>query len=182
MRVHCSVVGIWHSLLLLHLVTPAHAQTGTTDKPTSPAGPCTSAEYRQFDFWIGDWEVRLPDGKQAGTNRISRILNGCVIQEMWSGAGGSSGNSYNIYDQTRRKWHQTWVDDRGSLLQLDGEFTNGRMTLSGETVDSSGGKVLQRIGWEQTGPEQVRQLWESSRDAGKTWTLIFDGRYQRRGR
>jgi hypothetical protein len=163
----------------VYLVTPAHAQTGVANQPTSSLGPCTSAEYRQFDFWIGDWDVRLPDGKQAGTNRIRRILNGCVIQETWSGAAGSSGTSYNIYDRMRRKWHQTWVDDQGSLLQLDGESTNGRMTLSGETVDSSGVKLLQRITWERTGPAKVRQLWESSRDAGKTWVLIFDGRYQR---
>jgi hypothetical protein len=180
MRMHCSRMGIWYSLLLLHSAAPAHAQTEIAEKLTSPSGPCASAEYRQFDFWIGDWEVRRPDGKPAGTNRISRILGGCVIQENWSGAGGSSGTSYNIYDRVRRRWHQTWVDDRGSLLQLDGEFTNARMTLRGETLDSSGVRLLQRITWDPVAPAQVRQLWESSRDGGKTWTVVFDGRYVRR--
>jgi hypothetical protein len=180
MRRHCSITGIWCSLLLLNLVPPAHAQTDTTANSTSPAGSCTAAEYRQFDFWIGDWEVYRPDGKPAGTNRISRILDGCVIQENWSGARGSSGTSYSIYDRMRRRWHQTWVDDQGGLLQLDGGFTNASMTLRGETLDSSGVKLLQRITWRRVGPAQVRQLWESSRDGGKTWTVVFDGRYQRR--
>ena len=99
MRVHCSLRAIWYGLLLLHPVALAQAQTDTAAKPTLPSGPCASAEHRQFDFWIGDWEVRLPDGKPAGTNRISRILNGCVIQENWSGTGGSNGTSYNIYDR-----------------------------------------------------------------------------------
>jgi hypothetical protein len=180
MRMHCLVTGMLYSSLLLSPVALTHAQTDTTDTPTSPPKACTSAEYRQFDFWIGDWVVQRPDGKPAGTNRISQILDGCVIQENWSGAGGSSGTSYSIYDRVGRRWHQTWVDDRGSLLQLDGEFTNARMTLRGETRDSSGLKLLQRITWERVGRGQVRQLWESSRDAGKTWTVVFDGRYLRR--
>ena len=180
MRVNCSVGILWCGLLLLQPAALSQAQTASANKPASPAGPCTSAQHRQFDFWIGDWEVRLPDGKPAGTNRISRILDGCVLQENWTGAGGSSGASFNIYDRTARRWHQTWVDDQGSLLQLDGEFAGAVMTLRGETLDSSGAKLLQRITWERVGPAQVRQLWETSRDAGKTWTVVFDGRYLRR--
>jgi len=36
------------------------------------------------------------------------------------GAGGHHGTSYNIYDASRRRWHETWVDDEGLLLQLEG--------------------------------------------------------------
>jgi len=107
MRMHCSITAILYGLLLLNPVAPAHAQSNKPDNTSSP-GPCSGAEYRQFDFWIGDWEVQLPDGKPAGTNRISRILDGCVIQ--------------------------------------------------------------------------VHQLWESSRDGGESWTVVFDGRYLRRDR
>ena len=28
---------------------------------------CTSTEHHQFDFWIGEWDVTLPNGKAAGT-------------------------------------------------------------------------------------------------------------------
>ena len=52
-----------------------------------PAKSCTKAEFRQFDFWLGDWEVTLPDGKVAGTNKIESILGGCVLQESWAGGG-----------------------------------------------------------------------------------------------
>jgi hypothetical protein len=37
----------------------------------------------------------------------------------------------------------------------------------------------QRITWTTDGDE-VRQLWETSSDDGKTWTIAFDGRYRRR--
>lgn len=145
-----------------------------------PPRPCTAPEYRQFDFWVGEWDVHLPNGKPAGANRIRRILAGCAIQENWTGTGGSIGTSYNIYDATRHQWHQTWVDNQGSLLQLDGEFANARMTLRGETVDTAGARALQRITWEPTAPGRVRQLWETSSDGGKTWTVAFDGRYVKR--
>ena len=160
------------SLLLLGAV-PAAGQTARH-------ATCTAPEHHQFDFWIGEWDVTLPNGKVAGTNRIEPILNGCALRESWTGAAGGSGTSYNAYDRSRRRWHQTWVDAQGNLLQLDGAFSGGKMTLTGETVDSTGATATQRIIWEQTAPGQVRQLWETSTDGGATWTTAFDGRYRKR--
>jgi hypothetical protein len=142
--------------------------------------PCTAPEYRQFDFWIGEWEVRTPDGTIAGTNSISRELDGCVLHERWNGARGMKGESFNTWDAARRGWHQTWVDTAGTLLLLDGGLDErGRMVLAGEGRARDGSPVRHRITWEPAGAG-VRQLWESSSDAGQTWTVVFDGRYARR--
>jgi hypothetical protein len=54
------------------------------------------------------------------------------------------------------------------------------MVLSGETLDSSGTVVQNRITWHETAPSAVRQLWEVSSDGGKTWGVVFDGRYRKR--
>ena len=145
----------------------------------SPAASatCASPEQHQFDFWIGQWDVKLPNGKKAGTNLIEPILGGCVLRESWTGAGGMSGTSYNIYDRARKVWHQTWVDNQGNLLQLDGSFTGNRMVLEGETRDSTGATVLNRITWEFSPTKELRQLWEVSSDGGTTWSTAFDGRY-----
>lgn len=153
--------------------SPAPAQ----QPPHRPA--CTSVQHHQFDFWIGDWEVTLPDGKYAGSNRIEPILSGCVLRESWSGARGMHGTSYNIYDAAGRRWHQTWVDDLGNLLELNGSFQGGKMVLTGEQKSDSG-STLQRITWTPKGKE-VRQLWESSTDAGQTWSVVFDGNYRKKG-
>jgi hypothetical protein len=133
----------------------------------SEAQGCTAPEHRQFDFWVGDWDVSNPAGKPAGRNRIEPILGGCALRETWTGAGGSRG-------------HQTWVDNGGLVLRLDGEFAGGKMVLSGETLDSTGTTVLNRITWQQMAPGAVRQLWEVSMDRGKTWRTVFDGRYRKR--
>ena len=162
------------SLALVPWSIPAVAQ-----QPARPPA-CTSAEHRQFDFWIGNWDVTLPNGKYAGTNRIEPILTGCVLRESWSGAGGMHGTSYNIYDATSHRWHQTWVDDVGSLLELNGTFRDGRMVLIGEQKSDSGA-TLQRITWTPNGKGEVRQLWEASSDGGKTWAVQFDGLYRKKG-
>jgi hypothetical protein len=145
------------------------------------SGACSAPEYRQFDFWLGQWEVRTPDGKHAGTNSITRILGGCVLQEHWSGVRGMHGTSFNIYDGSTGRWHQTWVDDRGTLLTLDGQLENSAMVLRGETHGRDGTTEAQRITWSRLANGRVRQLWESSRDGGGSWHVVFDGTYIRRG-
>ncbi|MGQ0714684.1 MAG: hypothetical protein ACT4PJ_13265 [Gemmatimonadaceae bacterium] len=56
------------------------------------------------------------------------------------------------------------------------------MELRGVTVGSNGAKTHHRIRWAPPGgtPARLRQLWESSTDDGKTWTVAFDGMYQKR--
>jgi hypothetical protein len=142
--------------------------------------PCSAEEHRQFDFWIGEWEVRAPDGTLAGTNSITRIQGGCALLESWQGKSGLTGTSLNVYDSVRGRWHQTWVDSRGSVLQLEGGRTGAKMILAGATRSPGGETVTERITWERTDGGAVRQLWEQSSDGGKSWTVAFEGRYTRR--
>lgn len=160
------------------VASPSPAAARPT-RPKVPAQPCASPEHRQFDFWLGEWEVRQA-GKLAGTNRVTRILNGCALREEWTGASGSSGTSLNVYDAARRRWHQTWVDDKGNVLLLEGEWRGGRMVLEGEHPEPGGTVSRERITWTPQSGGRVRQLWESSTDSGKTWTVAFDGIYSKK--
>ncbi len=144
----------------------------------STAG-CTGPEYRQFDFWVGEWEVRTPKGTLAGTNRIEKILDGCVLRESWTGSRGMRGTSLNMYSAADRQWHQTWMDSNGLLLVMSGGLENGRMVLAGETRSADGGTLLNRITWEKLEDARVRQHWETSADSGRTWQDAFVGLYRR---
>lgn len=157
---------------------PAVAQ----QPPPPTASPCASEAHRQFDFWVGDWEVRGPAGKKAGDNRITRIHDGCALLEEWRGLGNVSGSSFNLYDRQRGVWHQTWVDNGGNLLLLEGTFADGSMTLRGRTTerDPAPKVTLHRIQWTPQPDGRVRQLWESSTDDGRTWSVAFDGWYTRK--
>jgi hypothetical protein len=161
----------WFALLAL-------AASFAAAQPTTPT-PCAAPEHRQFDFWLGEWEVRGPAGKIAGLNRISRVFSGCVLHEQYDTGRGYSGASFNIYDAGRKKWHQTWVDTTGALLQLDGGLIDGRMILEGEAVTAAGAKTKHRITWTPNPDGSVRQLWESTNPTGD-WGVVFDGRYTKR--
>jgi hypothetical protein len=150
--------------------------------PTPSPAACSAPEYRQFDFWLGEWNVYDPKGQIQGTNRITRELGGCVLQERWVAAGpvAQEGSSFNTWSPAAKRWHQTWVDSTGGFLLLDGVFENGVMTLRGEMPARSGGTVRHRIAWSALAGGRLRQFWERSTDGGQTWTVAFDGTYVRR--
>ena len=155
------------------------------------ATPCEySAEHRQFDFWIGEWNVQSPTGQPAGTSSVERILNGCVIFENWSGGGGGDGKSLNIYNVPKRKWQQYWVESSGTVIFFEGGWEEGAMRLVGETFPlaqgttpaAAPGMSLRRMTFTPLGPDKVRQMGEASEDGGKTWTLEYDLTYIRKAK
>lgn len=145
----------------------------------------TNARHRDFDFWIGEWEVTDPAGTPAGRNRIQQVFGGVGLSEHWEGAGGQLGTSLNVFSESRGHWHQTWIDSSGTLLQLDGGLRDGAMVLEGTTPgrEDPRATVQHRISWSTMdgNPDLVRQHWEVSKDAGSTWETLFDGRYRRIG-
>jgi hypothetical protein len=163
------------------LAAGAVGQTASpVPSPWASAPPCASPEHRQFDFWVGDWNVKDPQGALQGTNLITREFGGCELQEHWAGKGGMTGGSFNIYTPATKTWHQSWVDTNGTLLLLEGEFKDGKMQLAGEGARPQGGKRMHRISWEPRKDGTVRQVWQLSDDGGKTWNVAFDGIYERK--
>jgi hypothetical protein len=171
----------------LLLTAPMAAQSPATPPSTAPAAaaappppPCSAAEYRELDVWAGSWDVTLASGAPAGHNEIEPILGGCVLREHWRGAGGLEGYSFNSWDARSRKWHQTWVDSAGSMLQLSGGRRGEAMVLEGEQPANERAPmgVRHRITWTPLAEGAVRQHWETSTDGGTTWSSAFDGTYR----
>lgn len=142
------------------------------------AAPCDTPEHRQFDFWLGEWDVRGPSGL-AGINRIEREYDGCVVHERYDTQRGYRGESLNVYDASRQVWHQTWVDTSGLLLLLEGGLQDGAMVMEGATVNAEGRETRHRITWTPNEDGSVRQHWES-KAAAADWTTVFDGAYTKR--
>ena len=167
------------ALLALFAAGAACAQAPA---PAPPPKACAAPVHRQFDFWIGRWDVFLPDGSKAGENVVESIAGGCALQESWTGRGGVTGRSLNIHDVRDGRWHQTWVDSSGERLDLSGTYRDGRMVLASAVgeVGKPGDRSVQRITWSTNPDGSVRQLWESSDDGGATYRVAFDGKYVRR--
>lgn len=153
----------------------------------SNVDPCNSLpEYRQFDFWVGDWDVKGGAGQLVGTSRVERILNNCVIQETYTAAPGASaaqkyvGQAFHFYDQNAKKWMQHYIDTTAAPFDWVGEVRDGAMQYTREgPFGPSNLFVKQRMTFTpQDGG--VRQVFEQSIDGGKTWRSGFVGSYVKR--
>jgi hypothetical protein len=157
------------------------SQSVSAQSSAAAAQPCRASEaYRQLDFWVGEWDVQGPKGKTAGASSVQLILNDCVVFENWTGAGGSTGKSFNLYNAQTRQWKQVWVDNQGNMLEFTGEFKDGAMRYMGQSTAQDGKPVMDRLTFFPLAEGRVRQLWEQSPDKGKTWNTVFDGTYIRR--
>jgi hypothetical protein len=146
----------------------------------TPAGPCSPAEFRQFDFWAGQWEVADGAGKLVGHNTITIEEQGCVLVERWTSVAGNTGLSVNFYDPLAKTWTQQWIG-LGSLLRMSGQLRDGAMVLEGPIQYLGTGKVTRLRGTWTTLPDgRVRQHFEESSDEGRTWQEWFDGYYRRK--
>ena len=114
----------------------SHVIRATPNPPLLPqqsrATHCDAPEYRQFDFWLGDWDVFDFDDPNTRVARVQveRMLDRCVLRESYTDNNGLQGQSLSTFDIGRKLWHQTWVTNRGQLLLLDGNLRTGEMVLS----------------------------------------------------
>ena len=143
--------------------------------------PCEAiAAASDFDFWLGRWEVRLPDGTLVGHNTIEKKNGGCSIEESWEGSGGSSGTSVSFYLPSRGEWRQIWTGSGGTLFDITGGFTDGAMRMEGQIEYVNQDKVVAfRGSWTQSEDGRVRQRLEEFDLAAQTWVVWFDGFYRR---
>jgi tetratricopeptide (TPR) repeat protein len=145
------------------------------DATTANATPCEhTAENRQFDFWIGEWNVETTTGQPAGSSKVERILNGCALLESWSGAG--DGKSLNIYNANKKQWQQFWVDAGGEVHEYAGNLVNGEMKFEGPAADRAGNRTMRRMTFTKLDGGRVRQRGEVSPD-GTKWSVEYDLTY-----
>ena len=149
------------------------------DAPTS--SPCKQdPAFREFDFWVGEWEVHDKDGTFVGANTVSLEEGGCALMEHWRGAKGSTGMSINYLDKVTNEWVQSWHAAGGYQILIRGGMTDDGMLLSGTIHLIPTGQTSPFRGlWTPLPDGRVRQYFEQSNDDGATWEPWFEGFYSR---
>ncbi len=168
------------SLGLSVLVLIAGGTAGAADAPKAPAPPpCSAAEHRQFDFRLGDWEVRDPAGKVVGRNRITTLHKGCAVREL-ERARRVTGSSFNIYDAERKAGTRHGSTTRAACSNWKAaSATAGWCSSARRPPRDESDAGMNRITWQALPDGRVRQLWETSTDRGVTWKTAFDGFYRK---
>lgn len=164
-------------ILLIFLLSTANLAQQT------PQSRCkTQPEYRQFDFWVGEWEVKNPNDVVVGNSVIELVVSDCLIIENWTNSAGITGKSMNFFDLQDNKWHQLWMGSNGVPIRFIGEYNSERksMDFTGKGIGQNGTEVDFRFTFFHINDDHVRQLWEQSSDGGETWATLFDGQYHRK--
>jgi hypothetical protein len=144
------------------------------------AAGCLAPQYRQFDFFVGRWNVYDRRGNLVGTDVVEKRLKGCVVSERFTdaGKGGGIGIGLSGYQPATQTWYQDFMGDDGLLVTLRGRPAgSAAMVLDGDDY-THGKHRLDRGAWTVRGNE-VEELWTGSIDGGKTWSTIFDGFFRR---
>lgn len=166
-------------LRLLLLSVAAAGTPGAAQSQVAPA--CKTPQHRQFDFWVGRWDV-YPTGqdKLVARSLIENLYGGCVIRENWMPLTGTPGGSLNSFDPEDGRWHQVWMDAANARVSFDGELVDGKMVLTGNWRGAqTPGKIdLVRMTYSRLEGGAVRQLGQISTDRGATWKPFFDFTYR----
>jgi hypothetical protein len=136
---------------------------------------CSESAYRNFDFWIGDWDAYDKDqaGRKVAHVLVELVLDRCVLHEIYEDTDGHKGESFSVYDGSRHIWHQTWVTNHGQLLTIEGGIRDGAMVLEGSDRAPDGKARLVRGTWRPI-KDGVREIAIKSTDGGMTWKPWFD--------
>lgn len=142
--------------------------------------PCNGEKYTQFDFWKGNWKMYDKKGDVVGTNNVTKLQDGCVLQENWvAKLSKNTGTSYNYYNSKDDTWNQIWIDNTGFIMNLKGQFKDGKMILKSDLVKASPRSFANQITWKKNKDNTVTQIWTTVDENGKVIYEIFYGIYKK---
>lgn len=167
------------TIIVLAIATFAFLGTDTYSQKKSKT-PCDTTAYKQFDFWVGTWNVYDTKNNLIGKNNVVKMKNACAIQENWSSKTSTSkGTSYNYYNATDKSWNQVWIDNTGGSLVLKGGYKNHKMVLKSNLISGEKGIYYNQITWLKNSDGSVTQLWELLDVDNTSFNEIFRGTYKK---
>jgi hypothetical protein len=145
------------------------------------AKPCATPQHRQFDFWVGKWNVYPKAAPQTlvAHSLIESRYDGCAVRENWMPLSNAGGGSINSYDPLSNTWRQFWADSQGGSAFFTGGWNGKAMVLTGIWPQPGHPKQMTRMTYTRIAGGSVEQLGVTSDDNGKTWQPGFDYIYRK---
>ncbi len=173
-------------LSLLVAAALAAARPGGAS-PAPPPPPCSGPEWKQLDFWVGEWHASWPaspDGPAGtGTNRIEKVLDGCVVSENFAAEGAAPlvGKSWSTFDSRTKEWRQTWVDNQAGYFDFLGDVSSpDEKIFAMHATGKDGRSVALRMVFKNIAADTFDWSWERSNDGGKSWMVQWPIHYSRK--
>ena len=154
------------------------------DRPVGVGPEWEDPLFRQFDFWMGEWEVNLRIRQEDGSwkeskesvAKIYRILDGKAILELWDEkkeGDAIRGYSLRYFDPEKKKWmlYLNWPGkNRSQTGSLEGVFRHGRGEFFKTFKNQQGEETLSRYSFADITPTSLRWDDAFSKDGGLTWS------------
>lgn len=165
----------YQRLILPVLIVMSMVSFGQSEKMEAPENA--------FDFWIGSWEIsyKNAEGKTiTGTNSITKILDGKVIQENFEDPStGFKGTSISVYNPREKVWRQAWADNQGGYFDFIGNLENRNRIFQTHPKKNGEKIIVSRMVFKDIKTDSFVWDWEKSEDGGETWTLQWKLNYER---
>ena len=156
------------------------APSSSLSKNPPPSDLCDTPGHRQFDFWVGRWNVHRADTDQlVARSVIQKVYRGCAVQENWMPLDGAGGGSLNSYRPKINEWRQFWTDAANEVHDYTGAWDGQRMLFTGTSVNETGGQRILRMTFERLRDGNVVQTGYESPDEGKSWETRYRLVYRR---
>jgi hypothetical protein len=163
---------------------PFHHREPTTPR-TGAISPCASdSTYQRLAFWVGDWEVVDSTGAHYATQRVRAVLENCAITAEWESGGGYKGLSMFAFDPKSSEWRQMYAANQVpspsgvELRRSDSSYRGPGVRFILLLDPQDGNLVRSRVTIMPLSDHRAMQLFEESRDAGKTWHTVFKAEHR----
>lgn len=164
-------------VIAVMLVAACFTPSRVTAADTSCAA---NAKSRALDFWLGDWSIAAPGGGPDASSKVTPDLDHCLVIERWKG-GDETGVNIFGYSPDDKSWHGLFANNQGHIhVFFHGTVASDSAEFTGPNKGPDGRTILNRITIRRIDAMHVQEMWEKSRDGGKTWTTLFRLRYTRK--
>jgi hypothetical protein len=156
-----------------------HREPAASQRAAAAPACTTDSNYQRLGFWVGDWDVTDSMGVHYATQRVHRVLDACAITADWASGGGYKGLSLFAFDVRTGQWRQMYAANQiPSLSGVERRTSDPsyrgpgvRFILLLDAAD--GNPARSRVTIMPSGDHGALQLFEDSKDGGKTWHTVF---------
>lgn len=174
------------ALLAAVATPPKHLHHGRV-APAHAAPACaTDARYQALAFWTGDWEVLDSAGGHYAYERVRPEAESCAISAEWTGRAGDRGFNLSAFDGATGEWRQMYVSNQVpgplgvQLRRSDPTYTGKGVRFVSLFEPDAASLKRSRITIMPWAHGHVMQLFEESKDGGRSWQVLFKAEHRPR--
>jgi hypothetical protein len=142
--------------------------------------PCAAdSNYQRLAFWVGDWEVVDSTGAHYANQRVRAVLDDCAITAEWTGRAGDKGLNLSAFDRKTGEWRQVYVSNQVpapsgvSIRRSDPSYSGPGIRFVPLVEAPAGELARSRVTIMPLDGHRALQLFEDSKDGGRTWHVVF---------